>query len=291
LNTFDEMKMHTKVVRICGVPEHFNLPWHIALENELFEQQNIRLIWTDVPEGTGKMSQMLRENQTDLAVILTEGITKEIANGNPSKIVQTYVESPLLWGVHVGAQSPLSNLKDLENARVAVSRLGSGSHLMSMVLSKKLGFKLEKLSFEVVHNLDGAIRMLSENDDIYFMWEHYTTKPLVDKNLFKRIGNCPTPWPCFVIAATDVFIEESAGVLQTILKIINTITLDFKKTPHLVQMISERYQQKPEDVASWLAMTEWSQKQISPSEMEIVQQALFDLGLISKRIPFVSLDL
>ncbi|MDZ4148669.1 MAG: substrate-binding domain-containing protein [Flavobacteriaceae bacterium] len=276
--------MHPKTVRICGVPEHFNLPWHNALENKLFEQQNIRLIWTDVPEGTGKMSQMLRENQTDLAVILTEGITKEIANGNPAKIVQTYVESPLLWGVHVGTQSLLSSLKDLENARVAVSRMGSGSHLMAMVLAKKLGLKAENLSFEVVQNLEGAIRMLSENDDIYFMWEHFTTKPLVDKNLFKRIGDCPTPWPCFVIAATDVFIDESVEVLHTILKIINTVTLDFKKTPDLVNLISEKYQQKREDVASWLAMTNWSQKQISSTEIEVVQQELFDLGLISKRL-------
>ncbi|MDP2060897.1 MAG: ABC transporter substrate-binding protein, partial [Flavobacteriaceae bacterium] len=235
-------------------------------------------------EGTGKMSQMLRENQTDLAVILTEGITKEIANGNPAKIVQTYVESPLLWGVHVGTQSLLSSLKDLENARVAVSRMGSGSHLMAMVLAKKLGLKAENLSFEVVQNLEGAIRMLSENDDIYFMWEHFTTKPLVDKNLFKRIGDCPTPWPCFVIAATDVFIDESVEVLHTILKIINTVTLDFKKTPDLVNLISEKYQQKREDVASWLAMTNWSQKQISSTEIEVVQQELFDLGLISKRL-------
>ena len=276
--------MHPKTVRICGVPEHFNFPWHHALENKLFEQQNIRLIWTGVPEGTGKMSQMLRENQTDLAVILTEGITKEIVNGNPAKIVQTYVESPLLWGVHVGTQSPLSSLKDLENARAAVSRMGSGSHLMAMVLAKKLGLKTENLSFEVVQNLDGAIQMLSENDDIYFMWEHFTTKPLVDKNLFKRIGNCPTPWPCFVIAATDVFIDESVEVLHTLLKIINTVTLDFKKTPDLVNLISERYQQKLEDVASWLAMTNWSQKQISSTEIEVVQQELFDLGLISKQL-------
>jgi hypothetical protein len=39
-----------------GVPEHFNLPWHLAIENR-FNQQNIDLQWTDVPEGT-KMCQM-----------------------------------------------------------------------------------------------------------------------------------------------------------------------------------------------------------------------------------------
>jgi hypothetical protein len=44
---------------------------------------------------------MLRDGETDIAVILTEGIVKDIVAGNPSKIVQVYVESPLIWGIHV----------------------------------------------------------------------------------------------------------------------------------------------------------------------------------------------
>lgn len=40
------------------------------------------------------------------------------------------------------------------------------------------------------------------------MWEHFTTKPLVDKGIFKHLGDFPTPWSSFVIAATDVFIAD-----------------------------------------------------------------------------------
>ena len=29
------------------------------------------------------------------------------------------------------------------------------------------------------------------------------TKPLVDNGIFRRIADCPTPWPCFVIAVRD----------------------------------------------------------------------------------------
>jgi hypothetical protein len=42
--------------------------------------------------------------RNDIAVILTEGIVKIIAAG-ASKIVQVYVESPLIWGIHVAANS------------------------------------------------------------------------------------------------------------------------------------------------------------------------------------------
>ena len=67
-----------KQIRIAGVPEHFNLPWHLCVEGGEFEAEGIDLQWTDVPEGTGKLCQMLREGETDMAIILTEGIIKDI---------------------------------------------------------------------------------------------------------------------------------------------------------------------------------------------------------------------
>ncbi len=37
-----------KTVRIAGVPEHFNLPWHLCIENGEFDEVAIDLQWTDV---------------------------------------------------------------------------------------------------------------------------------------------------------------------------------------------------------------------------------------------------
>ena len=88
----------SKTIKIVGVPEHFNLPWHMCIEDGEFDAVGIDLQWTDVPEGTGKMCQMLREGEADIAVILTEGIVKDITAGNPCKIVQVYVQK--------GAASP-----------------------------------------------------------------------------------------------------------------------------------------------------------------------------------------
>ncbi|MFT4831803.1 MAG: sulfonate transport system substrate-binding protein, partial [Psychroserpens sp.] len=117
-----------KTVKIIGVPEHFNFPWHLAIEEGAFEARGIDLQWVDIPEGTGKMCQMLQDGATDLAIILTEGIVKSIVEGNPVKIVQKYIESPLLWGIHVGAKSKYKHINDLENTKAAISRYGSGSH-------------------------------------------------------------------------------------------------------------------------------------------------------------------
>src|SRR5690606_27747475 len=120
------------------------------------------LRWHDYPGGTGAMSKALRKGDIDIAVILTEGIIKDIIEGNPSKIVQTFVETPLIWGIHVGANSPHQSLNDIKGTKAAISRYGSGSHLMAYINAQNNNWDTTKdLHFEVVKNLEGAVEALS----------------------------------------------------------------------------------------------------------------------------------
>ncbi|MFT6930350.1 MAG: ABC-type nitrate/sulfonate/bicarbonate transport system substrate-binding protein, partial [Sediminicola sp.] len=232
-----------KQVKIIGVPEHFNFPWQMAIEEGAFEERGIDLQWSNIPEGTGKMCQMLQDGETDLAIILTEGIVKSIVEGNPVKIIQIYIESPLLWGIHVGAKSKYTKIEDLENTKVAISRYGSGSHLMAYVNAKNNQWNTKTLDFEVINNLEGAVTSLTDGTADYFMWEHFTTKPLVDNETFRRLGDCPTPWPCFVIAATDHFITTQKSTLGHILEVINLYTEEFKNIPSIDRNLSNSYEQ------------------------------------------------
>jgi ABC-type nitrate/sulfonate/bicarbonate transport system substrate-binding protein len=274
-----------KTVRIVGVPEHFNLPWLMAIEEGAFEERGIDLQWSDIPEGTGKMCQMLQNGETDLAIILTEGIVKSITEGNPVKIVQEYIATPLLWGIHVDANSDYQVISDLNNKKGAISRFGSGSHLMAYLNAKNQGWDTTKLQFEIINNLDGAVIALRDSIADYFMWEHFTTKPLVDKGTFRRLGDCPTPWPCFVIAATNSFLEEKGGVLKHILELINGYTAEFKEIPSIDRTLANRYAQQLEDIKEWLSLTRWSQSQLDVQVLEKVQVTLRNLKLIDKKLP------
>ena len=267
-------------LKIVGVPEHFNLPWHLCLENGEFEKENIDLQWTDVPEGTGKMCQMLRDGSTDIAVILTEGIIKDIVNGNPSKIVQVYVESPLIWGIHVAAHSTFQNLADLENSKAAISRLGSGSQLMAYVNAKNQGWDTSKLQFEIVNTLDGGVTALTEGRADYFMWERFMTKPLVDKGIFRRLADCPTPWPCFVIAVREEVLAKQPETINRLLEIINAKTQNFKGIPNIVNLLATIHNQKTEDIEEWLSLTNWSQEKIDLDLLESIQKQLLELNII-----------
>jgi ABC-type nitrate/sulfonate/bicarbonate transport system substrate-binding protein len=278
-----------KHIKIAGVPEHFNLPWHLCIENGDFEAAGIDLQWTEVPEGTGKMCQMLRDDETDIAVILSEGIVKDITAGNPSKIVQVYVESPLIWGIHVSANSKFKTLSDLENGKVAISRLGSGSQLMAYVNADNQGWTTEKLQFEIVNTIDGAVEALTNETADYFMWERFMTKPLVDKGIFRRVADCPTPWPCFVIAVRDEVLEKHPDVITQILEIINATTQGFKEIPSIDKTLATKYHQKIEDIQEWLGLTEWSQKPLTENMLNKIQNQLFELKIIDKKGTFADI--
>ncbi len=278
-----------KTIKIAGVPEHFNLPWHLCIENGEFEAQNIDLKWTDVPEGTGKLCQMLRNGETDIAVILTEGIIKDIVSGNPSKIVQVYVQSPLIWGIHVGAASNYRKLSDLKGTKAAISRIGSGSQLMAYVNAHNQGWKTENLQFEIVNTIDGAVEALTSGTADYFMWERFMTKPLVDKGIFRRIADCPTPWPCFVIAVRNEILETQPEIIKTVLEIINQTTEEFKDIPSIDKTLSSRYNQKIEDIQEWLSLTEWSQKTLDDKTLNNVQNQLLELSIIDKKGTFADI--
>jgi len=275
-----------KTIKIAGVPEHFNLPWHMCIEDGEFEEVGIDLQWTDVPEGTGKMCQMLRDKETDIAVILTEGIVKDIIAGNDVKIVQVYVKSPLIWGIHVASNSKFEKISDLENTKAAISRFGSGSHLMSYVNAQNNNWNTTNLEFEIVNTIDGAVEALANEKADYFMWERFMTKPLVDNGTFRKIADCPTPWPCFVIVVRNEVLENNKHVINQILEIINVTTSEFKMIPSIDRMLASKYNQKIEDIQEWLSLTHWSQKQIDKKTLDKVQQQLHTLNIIEKTVPF-----
>jgi len=273
-----------KKVNIGGVPEHFNLAWYLTLKNGEYKAEGINLRWHDYFGGTGQMCKGLRNGDIDLAVILTEGIVKDIIAGNPSKIIQTYTQSPLIWGIHVASHSKFNTIEDIKGTRAAISRYGSGSHLMAYVNAKNNHWNLETdLNFAVVKNLEGALKGLTEGDADYFMWERFTTKPYVDDGTFRHIGNCPTPWPCFVIAVREEFLAENKADVKTILDIINNTTREFKSIPSIDRTIANRYDQQLEDVQEWLSLTEWSQELIDEETLMRVQNQLFDLNIIEEK--------
>ncbi|OEK04959.1 substrate-binding domain-containing protein [Roseivirga misakiensis] len=250
--------MSETLIRIGGVPEHFNLPIHLANEKGLFKKHGINIEWTDFYGGTGQMTKALREDQIDVCLLLTEGIIADIIKGNPSKIISEYVITPLTWGIHTGLENPLQHKDFTFDKKHAISRFGSGSHLISIVNANSKGYTIRPDQFTVINNLDGALTSLNTLETDVFYWEKYTTKPYVDAGKIRRIGEYLTPWPCFVIAATEKVLDNSSEAIDKMLDIIQESCQQFMHDNDMIPLVSERYDQKLKDIERWYHSTEWA---------------------------------
>ena len=244
-------------LRVGGVPEHFNLPWKDAIEP--LARLGVRVEWSDQPNGTGAMTKGLREGALDVAIVLTEGIVADLAKGNPSLLVAQYVQSPLRWGVHVAYGSRFNSIGELRGRRFGISRPGSGSHLMAYVLAKQHGWDLAALKFVVVGGLEQARGAFAASQIDAYMWEEFTTKPLVHSGEWRCVGVCTTPWPCFAVAATKAVLAEHADAVGLALDAVRSAAARFKARPDgSVRRVSEVYGITPDDARAWFAITEWS---------------------------------
>ena len=266
---------------VGGVPEHFNLPWQLALQKGAFKKQSLDIRWKEYPGGTGAMTKDLRSGALDIAVLLTEGIVSDICQGNPSRIIAPYVVSPLIWGIHVPAASAFGAVEELEGRRFAISRYGSGSHLMAFVHAQQRGWDPKALELVLIGDLIGARESFRKAESDGFMWEKAMTQPLVDQGEFRRVGECPTPWPCFVIAARREVIESQSEALSRMLEVIRQESQAFKNSPDVVSLVGERYGIQPSDVSAWLAHTRWANGEgLSPDLLQHVMQTLLELDII-----------
>ena len=245
-------------LKIGGVPEHFNLPWRLSIEERLFNSIGLELHWSDMTGGTGQMIKGLQTGSIDIAVLLTEGITKSILEGLDAKIVNIYVQTPLRWGVHVPVDSKFTSLSDLENGTFAISRFGSGSHLMALVHANQAGWDTSKLKFNVVGDVYGGLWALENHEADAFLWEKFTTKPFVDKGKCRCIGEVVTPWPCFVIAVRTEILEQHSELITEMCKIAGERANELKNKDESIQTFSWRYHLEPSDVKLWLSETNWN---------------------------------
>lgn len=250
--------MNLTTLNIGGVPEHFNLPWHLLMESKFLETHGLELRWEDQHGGTGQMTKSLDSGELDIAILLTEGITKAILEGTRAKIVQVYVATPLHWGIHVPFDSKIGSFEDLQGKKFAISRYGSGSHLMTYVKADQEGWNLNQLDFEVVNNLEGGLQSLEKNNCQGFLWEKYTTHPYVVQERCKYVGEVVTPWPCFSIAISEQCAEKNLHEVLLIVSKVLSIANELKQSENAVEMIAERYDIPKAKIEQWFAITDWN---------------------------------
>jgi len=269
------------VVNIGGVPEHFNYPWYFAERAGMFKGLPFELVWHNEPAGTGALCEQLENSKFQLAVVLTEGIVRHMAKGGRARILGGFIASPLIWGIHVPYNSTINNPAEIEGKKYSISRNGSGSHLMAYVDAKNRGQKLEADQLVITGGLEGTRQAFKDKKADILLWEKFITSPLVRANEFKCIGECVTPWPCFVIAINPEFEREHQEWAELIINTMNAACRQFMNLPDAAQIISDFYQLHPDDAKNWFYQTEWQcEMQMSKKALTNAIFSLKEVGLI-----------
>lgn len=272
-----------KQFKIGGVPEHFNLPWRLAIEDGDFLKNGVELHWADMSGGTGQMIKGLQSGTLDIAVLLTEGVTKAILQGLDATIISVYVTSPLSWGMHVPYDSKLNSIDDLENKVFAISREGSGSQLMAYVVAFEKKWDLMQLKFNVVGDVYGGLWSLKAHEAQGFLWEKYTTQPFVDQEKCRRVGEVKTPWPCFVIAVNKKIAQDNSALIKLICETAQQKAFALKQNSEAATIISWRYNLALDQVKKWLSETDWNYNNaLDLSDFDRVVQCLREMKMIEE---------
>ena len=266
-------------IKIGGVTEHFNLPWNLAVEQGKFSEAGVDLNWKFFAGGTGVMTEALRTGELDLAILLTEGFISAAAKGLKAKIVKEYITSPLGWGIFTGTGSQFHSVYNRLPKKYAISKLGSGSHLMAMIHAEQRGEKVGDENLIEVKSIDGAIDALVKNEAQIFYWEKYTTKPFVENKTLRMIGEFSAPWSSFLIVASDDALRIKRAAIAKVLQVINEESKTFVSSAQTVPLLQQRFKMSEADTYAWLHSTVWSSDySVRLLGLENAKQALLKIG-------------
>ncbi|KAF2125582.1 hypothetical protein P153DRAFT_360526 [Dothidotthia symphoricarpi CBS 119687] len=288
-------------LRIGFVPEHFSTPLAFAQKHH-----NLDATLLPFPSGTGHMVTALREGEIDVGVGLTEGWVAALgkgqmgqtsgqssgqpsgqASGQPSgqasgqparqavgqpagfKLIGTYVETPLCWAISTGAQrEDVKDIGGLEGRTVGVSRIGSGSYVMSFVLKEQQRWG-KAFNTAVLDTFQRLREGVNTGTADFFMWEHFTSKRYFDNGEIRRVGEIYTPWSSWMVVARDELVESVGGKgegemklkeeLDDVLDKINKGVRYFEEnTEEAVGYISTQLDYSEEDAREWLKTVRFS---------------------------------
>jgi len=209
---------------------------------------------------------------------------RDILNGGQHRIVSTFVDSPLPWGVHVPAGSALHTPDDLRGVPFAVSRLGSGSHVMAMLYAAKLGWRPSSDDLEVVHSMEGAAERMSEGGPLVFLWEKNVTARYVEAGVMRCVDQVSGEWPGFVIVARVAFARDHAEVVHRALEVLQGEARGLKHDPRAVELVMRNGGFSEELSREWLQQVRWQVGRPDARVLDRLIVTLRELDLVDRDV-------
>ena len=264
------------------------------------------------PSGTGHMVAALQSGEIDVGVGLTEGWIAALGKAQAAqqdagfRVVGTYVETPLCWAISTGARrEDLTSENDLKGKKVGVSRIGSGSYVMSFVLADQKGWLNTQSSdppfpVEPLNTFSNLREGVNNGTADFFMWEHFTSKRYYDNGEIKRIGDIYTPWSSWKIVASNNLLNPANWAngahashpaikdeLEDLLQKINKGVKHFEEhQEEAIEYISTKLDYSEEDARAWLKTVRFAHdvRGVDKSVVEKTVRILQKAGVLGEHV-------
>lgn len=227
-----------------------------------------------------------------MAFGLTEGFIADLGKSKAAgqhagyTLAGTYVQSPLRWAISTGGRrDDITDVEGLKGTKVGVSRIGSGSYVMSFVLAEQKGWmEAGTDTFDVVPL--GKFAELREGVNAgtadWFMWDHTTTRKFWGNGELKRIGEIYTPWPSWTIAVRDSVARERAEEMMG--EVNRGVARFVEDEEEVVRHVTGTMHYSEEDAREWLKTVQFSDDVVGvdPAMVDSTVEMLRKAGVLGE---------
>lgn len=198
------------------------------------------------------------------------------------------------WAISTSLKrEDLKSVDDLKGTKVGVSRIGSGSYVMSFVLADQQGWLKSScgkkwpapFTFHPLQNFANLRKGVNDGTVDFFMWEHFTSKKYYDNGEIKRIGEIYTPWPSWTIVMGDHCAGlEDRRVDEMLKKLDQGVKYFEENQEEAVRYISTELDYSEEDAREWLKTVKFKKSTFGTAEdmLDNVCDLLKNAGVVDE---------
>jgi ABC-type nitrate/sulfonate/bicarbonate transport system substrate-binding protein len=193
------------------------------------------------------------------------------------------------WAISTGAnRSDIKSVADLKDSKIGVSRIGSGSYVMGIVLADQQGWltpSVPPFAFKPLQTFAKLREGVNDKTVDFFMWEHFTSKRYYDNGEIKRVGEIYTPWASWMIVASTRIDKQDERLQSLFEKVDKGVEYFLGNQEEAVKYISTELDYSEEDATEWLKTVRFSQgvKGVDETLVQKTREILIKAGVVGEK--------
>jgi NitT/TauT family transport system substrate-binding protein len=273
-----------------GVTDFGMLPVILAKEKGFYEREGIDAELIHF-KGGGELTAAFASGDVLIGSTAVTTNSRGTAMGFPTTIIAELTRYPKNWGLMVLPNSPIKSVKELKpGAKIAITRAGSQTHFVGLLMVAEAGLKPEDVNFAPLGDPTAMVAAMKAGQVDAMIGYSPLSVSLVLKGEAKMLADISDVVPKFsnyVMAANPKFVAERPETVKKVLKAVFLATAWMKGHPKETQEIMARMYKIDAELARKLYETEidnfTDDGRVDPKAVEFLIEASLKYKFYDKR--------